>query len=115
MSEKIGGGKHEVTYRGNKGIIASIPYAVTLGAVNFGGVLYLLDPVEDSFTDGAFVGVVIGTYHIDKNNTMACADSGLLKACIRIDFAERKIQGRLSTRSLDGGWDDGGWSDIVTW
>lgn len=35
MSEKVGGGKHEVTYRGNKGIIASIPYAVTLRGLNF--------------------------------------------------------------------------------
>lgn len=92
-----------------------VPYAVTLGAVNFAGILYLKDPLESSYTDGAFIGAVSGTYHIDKDDAEACADNGLLKACIKISFAENKLFGRICTRNFTGGWDCGGWKEIVRW
>jgi hypothetical protein len=93
-----------------------IPYAFTIGAVNFAGVFYLdTSAVEESFTDGAFIGAVVGTYHIDKDDAEACADNNLLKACIKIDFGAKKLFGRLCTRRITGGWDCGGWREILSW
>lgn len=107
---------YDFIHHSSKGVVLSIPYALTLGAVNVAGTLYVADPINDSFTDGAFVGVVVGTYHIDKNNIEACSDNGLIKVCVKLDFSARKLQGRLCTRNVfGGGWDCGGWSDIVSW
>lgn len=93
-----------------------IPYALTLGGVNIAGIFYLKpDSIEDSYTDGAFIGVVVGTYHLDKNNVEACADNGLLKACVKIDIGAKKLYGRLCTRKPFGGWDCGDWQQILAW
>jgi len=118
MTQKfnINGTTIEITHHGKKSVVVPIPYAFVLGAVNIAGIFYLSDPLDESYSDGSFVGVVVGTYRIDKNNAEASADNGLLKVSIRIDIAARKIQGRLCTRNIfNGGWDCGGWSDILTW
>lgn len=92
-----------------------VPYAFGIGAVNFIGVLYLKDPLENSFTDGVFAGAVGGTYHIDKDDVEACGDNGVLKACIKIELDNRRLFGRLCTRKITGGWDCGGWQEIIRW
>ena len=92
-----------------------VPYAVTLGAVNIAGVLYLENPIENSYSDGAFIGVVVGTYHIDKNHAEASADNGILKVSVKLDFAGSKLYGRLCTRKPFGGWDCSDWEEIASW
>ena len=55
------GSKDVVTiHRGNRSIVIPIPYTMTLGGVNFADIFYLVDPIEDSFTDGVWVGVING-------------------------------------------------------
>lgn len=92
-----------------------VPYALTIGAVSFIGILYLKDPIEDTYTDGGFFGAVNGTYHIDKDDTEVCGDNGVLKACIKVVYGDRKLFGRLCTRKITGGWDCGGWVEIMSW
>src|SRR4051812_42321860 len=44
---------------------ADIPYAFTIGAVSFGGMLYIRgDDGADSYTDGVMAGVLDCLYHI---------------------------------------------------
>ena len=103
------------THRGQKSLVP-VPYAFTLGAVNIAGILYYdTASPENSYTDGAFVGVVVGSYHIDKNDAEACADNGLVKVCIMIDFGKKCLFGRLCKRKLTGGWDCDNWTKIVCW
>ena len=92
-----------------------IPYTFTIGAVTFAGTLYLRDPIQNSYTDGVWVGVIDGTYHLDQHNGEACADNGLLKACIKLDLSGKVLYGRLCTRTLTGHWDCGDWKKIVSW
>jgi hypothetical protein len=92
-----------------------IPYAFTVGPESIVGVLYLTDPLEDSYTDGAFSGIVNGTYHIDKDQTEACADNGLYKVCIKVDLTAHKLYGRLCVRKPFDGWDCGPWIELVSW
>jgi hypothetical protein len=95
----------------------SIPYTVPVEGVVFIGVLYINDPLEDSYTEGKFVGVVNGTYRIDKNNPEVCevGPLGLQKACIKIDFAHRKLFGKFCVHQLGGGWLCGEWVELVSW
>jgi hypothetical protein len=37
--------------------------------VNVAGVFHLEDPVENSSTEGAAIGAIIGVYRLDKNKT----------------------------------------------
>jgi hypothetical protein len=103
-----------VIHRGKKYLVP-IPYAITLGGVNIAGILYLADPIEDSYTDGAFIGVVIGTYHLAKDHLEACADNGLLRVCVKIDLENRILYGRYCTRKINGGWDCRDWEEILRW
>jgi hypothetical protein len=117
MGEKIiiGGSEVIITHRGRESIKLSIPYAFSLGAINFVGTLYVEDPLENTFTDGVWAGVVVGTYHVGKDNIEACADNGLTRACVQIRVQARQFCGRIGTRRWDGGWDDGDWKLIVSW
>jgi len=47
------------------------PYFLTIGAVTIAGVFNLEDPLENSSTEGAAAGAVIGTYKLDRNNCEA--------------------------------------------
>ena len=115
MKVNVGSSTYDVRYFDDAKQVG-IPYFFTLGAVTIAGMLYLKDPVEDSFTDGAFAGVVVGTYRIDKNNTEACSDNGLFKICVKIDFPGKTLSGRICTRKLfGGGWDCPGWTKILSW
>lgn len=115
MQIMVGKSPLTITHHADAKIDAAIPYFFSLGAISVAGVLYLRDPIENSYTDGAFAGVVTGTYHLDRNNPEACVDNGLLKACIMVDFAARKVRGRLCSRRPFDGWDCSDWHDILSW
>ena len=112
----VGSQRLQVAIRGNVKSVP-IPYVIPLEAVVFVGVLYLNDPVEDSYTDGAFAGAVNGTYHIDKNEAEVCGvnDLGVLKACIKIDFGAKKLYGRICVPKPFGGWKCGDWQELISW
>jgi len=103
--------KQELMSREERAI--PIPYAFVLGAVNIIGVLYIKDPVKDSYTQGAFAGVVFGTYKINRKKPEACADNLLVKVCIRFDFGKTRLQGKLCTRKWNGKWRCGKWKTII--
>jgi hypothetical protein len=90
-----------------------IPYAFVTGPVNVAGVLYLKTPVEDSYTDGAFVGAVVGTYRLDRRKTETCASNGIIRVCLRLSFEEGSLYYRFCNRKLNGKWSCGGWKRII--
>jgi hypothetical protein len=110
----VGDTTFKVEVRGDFSTVP-IPYTIALGGVNVLGVFYLTDPVENSYTDGAFVGVVVGSYHLDKHNLEACADNGLIRVCVRIDFPHRKLYGRACHREITGHWKCDNWGEILKW
>jgi len=77
--------------------------------------LYLRDPLENSYTDGYFAGVVTGNYHLDKDHTEACADNGLFKVCVKIDFGGKALYGRACYRKPFDGWECSDWKRIISW
>ena len=92
-----------------------IPYAFSIGAVTIVGTLYLRDPLENSYTDGVIAGAVNGTYHIDRDNTEACA-TGIVKLCIRIDFGDKCLYAELCTPCIfPPGWDCHGERTLICW
>lgn len=100
-----------------------IPYAFPLGAVNIAGVLYIRTPVENSYTDGAIIGVVNCTYRLDKNKTdLSCKDptGRILKINLRLDFGRKVLEGRACNGSLGGfpprfRWSCSGWKTLASW
>jgi hypothetical protein len=77
---------------------ANIPYAFTIGAVTFAGMLYIRgDDGRDSYTDGAFGGAVNGGYHIDRNRAHVRLDGTGVRAHILIDFERRHAVGWIDT------------------
>lgn len=78
---------------------ADIPYAFTIGAVTFAGVLYIRG--KNTYTDGAFGGVVIGIYHIDKHNTHIRLDGIGVRAHLLIDFQKKHAVAWIETLGVE--------------
>src|SRR5437868_7020122 len=116
MVDKLMVGRQEVEIVYTDGVRgANLPYAFTVGVETFAGMLYIRDPLENSYTDGYFAGVVTGNYHLDKENGEVCADNGLIKACIRLDIAGRALFGQVCYRKPFDGWDCSDWKRIISW
>ncbi len=99
-------------------VTVPIPYAFVLGAVNVAGIVYLRDPVEDSYTEGALVGVVSGTYKLDKSKTSATfydPTGTLIKVELRADFGDKCLMGRICNRTFTGGWSCTDWTTLASW
>jgi hypothetical protein len=90
-----------------------IPYAFVTGGVNVAGVFYLKEKVEDSYTDGAFIGVVVGTYRLDRRRTETCASNGIIKVCLRVSFSDRTLYYRFCNRKWNGKWSCSGWRRVI--
>lgn len=92
-----------------------IPYAFTIGAINIAGLFHMRDPFEDSSTDGVVVGVVNGSYNLDKNNsTVELYDPTrqLFRLVMQLNIPGRELRGRFDNRKWDGGWNEGDWAVI---
>jgi hypothetical protein len=99
-------------------ITIPIPYAFPLGAVNIAGVIYLRDPAEDSYTEGAIIGVVNGTYKLDKSKTSATfydPTGALVKVELKLEFTPGRLKGRICNRTFTGGWNCSGWTTLASW
>jgi hypothetical protein len=77
---------------------ANIPYAFTIGAVTFAGMLYIRgNDGLDSYTDGAFGGAVDGAYHIDRHKVEVRLDGVGVRGHVLIDFDRRHAVGWIDT------------------
>jgi hypothetical protein len=103
------------SYRDDKDIKTAIPYTFPLGCATVIGILYLKDPIQESYTDGVFAGCVNGSYRIDQHDPEAWADGGLFKIGIKIDFGGHKLFGQFCNRDWTGRWQCHGWKEILHW
>ncbi|RCJ30100.1 hypothetical protein A6769_34295 [Nostoc punctiforme NIES-2108] len=95
-----------------------IPYAGTVGGVSVTGIFYLKDPVEDSYTDGAAIGLVNGTYHLDKNKTeikLYDPSGNLLRLEIVLSFTDEVLKARLCNRRWNGSWRCSDYVTLASW
>lgn len=77
---------------------SNIPYAFTIGAVTFVGVLYIRgDRGRDSYTDGVVGGVVNCIYHLDKDKAKVRCDGLGIRAHLLIDFQRKHAVGWIDT------------------
>ena len=112
----VGGKDITVIHRDNPKIAAAIPYFLTLGIESFAGTLYLQNPVDESFSDGAMAGVINATYHVDKNSVEVCQEGGAFKACVRFELGNNRVLARLCTWNIfQFKWDCGDWQILVSW
>lgn len=98
----------------------AIPYTLTIGAVTIGGIFYLKEPVEDSYTDGYILGFVNGEYHLDKNGSEAVFKGPnpqypQFKAYVKIAWEESRMVGRVCNVRFNGSWNCNGWQELATW
>lgn len=107
--------KRFVSERGLRSI--DVPYAFSVGALNVAGVFHLRDPLDQSSTEGVVVGVVNGTYRLDRNNGVAelrDPTGQLLRFVIELRFSgQGELRARLDTRRWDGQWNEGSW--VIIW
>lgn len=95
-----------------------IPYAFVLGGVNVAGVLYLEDPVENSSTDGAAVGAIVGIYHLDQSHaTVRLYDptNNILRLELALSIKDGTLNARLCNRKWNGRWNCSGWKTVASW
>ena len=95
-----------------------IPYAFVSGGVNVAGVFYLEDPVENSSTEGAAVGAIIGIYRLDRNKTdvkLYDPTGNVLRLDIVLSLAERVLKARICNRRWNGSWNCSGYTTLASW
>jgi hypothetical protein len=94
----------------------NIPYNVSLGAVNISGVLYLKNPIEDSWTNGVMTGVANGTFKLDKNNSSQNFYGPFTKINVNANFTEKEMIATLYLQDLlTGKWKKKGWTYLARW
>ncbi|MBL8892355.1 MAG: hypothetical protein JNL67_20435 [Planctomycetaceae bacterium] len=80
---------------------ADIPYAFSIGAVTFAGMLYIRgSDGRDTYTDGGFAGAVNGVYHLDRHNVHVRGDGVGIRAHILIDFGRKHAVAWIETLGL---------------
>ncbi|MBV9386835.1 MAG: hypothetical protein JOZ78_10455 [Chroococcidiopsidaceae cyanobacterium CP_BM_ER_R8_30] len=95
-----------------------IPYGFTVGAVTFGGNIYLRVPAEETSVEGFFVGIVVGNYSLYQNNpaiSLYDPTGVLIRADVRVDIDGRKLEGRVCTRQFLGDWICTDWATLAAW
>lgn len=93
-----------------------VPYLATVGAATIAGVFHVRDPFEGSSTDGYVVGVVNGSFDINKNNQEASFNDPtgqLLKLIIGFSVPRKELWARLDNRNWDGSWNKG--DTVIIW
>ena len=93
-----------------------IPYFFTVGAATVTGAFHLEEPFENSSTNGVIVGVVNGTYNLNKNDTEAKIydpTGNLFRLVLVFDVAAKEFKGRIDNRNWDGSWNEGSW--VIIW
>jgi uncharacterized membrane protein affecting hemolysin expression len=86
--------------------------------VNVAGVFYLEDPVENSSTEGAAIGAIIGVYRLDRNNTdvrLYDPTGNVLRLDIVLSFAEGVLKARICNRSWNGSWNCSRYTTLASW
>lgn len=95
-----------------------IPYVFASGGVNVAGVFSLEDPAENSSTDGAAVGAIIGIYHLDRNNAdvkLYDPTGNLLRLDIVLSFDDGILKARLCNRKWNGSWNCSDYTTLASW
>ncbi|MDX2272423.1 MAG: hypothetical protein NW237_10825 [Cyanobacteriota bacterium] len=95
-----------------------IPYAFVSVGVNAAGIFYLEDPVENSSTEGAAVGAIIGAYRLDKNKTdvkLHDLSEYRLHLDIVLIFVERVLKARICNHRWNGSWKSSDYTTLVSW
>lgn len=81
--------------------IVPIPYAITLLGVNFAGYVGInTNSPADSYTEGAFAGLVVDTYFINRRHVQVCSSGVGIKACVKIDLQKSKLIGKIYYRKI---------------
>lgn len=90
-----------------------IPFVFSVAAVNLAGVVHIENPIEDTWIEGAAIGVVNGTFKLDKNKQSAKLydpTRNLLRLVIELNIPSGYIRARVDTRRWDGKWNKGSWA-----
>ena len=92
------------------------PYAATIGAVTVTGILYVKSPADNSWTEGVVVGVVNGSYKLDKKGADVNLYGLWSKVNVEINFANREAKATLYSQDiLSGKWYKKGWAKLGSW
>tara|TARA_B110000977_G_C10725478_1_gene356920 strand:+ start:102 stop:491 length:390 start_codon:yes stop_codon:yes gene_type:complete len=92
-----------------------IPYAFSVGAVNIGGIVHVKNPIEDSSVEGVALGVINGSFRLDKNKQRAKLydpTGSLLRLVVELKIPSSYLRARVDTRRWDGKWNKGSWAYV---
>tara|TARA_R110002033_G_C3768549_1_gene227965 strand:- start:170 stop:556 length:387 start_codon:yes stop_codon:yes gene_type:complete len=92
-----------------------IPFAFSVAAVNIGGIAHIKNPIEDTWIEGAALGVINGSFRLDKNNQSAKLydpTGNLLRLVIELNIPGGYFRARVDTRRWDGKWNKGSWAYV---
>lgn len=98
----------------------NIPYSIPIAGALVTGMLYIRDPIENSYTDGVVTGVVIGDYHLDRNKTEVRVydpTGSLFRLDIKLSFNDENVSGRICRRKymFPYKWKCNGWITLASW
>jgi hypothetical protein len=82
--------------------IIRVPYAFVLGGVNFAGYVGVntTNP-QDTYTEGAFAGLVVCDYFLNRNRSEVCCNGVGIRACINLDISSKKLIGSAYYRKIN--------------
>lgn len=103
--------------------IVPIPYAFVLLGVNFAGYVGVnTASPQDTYTEGAFAGLVVCEYFLNRNGSEVCCTGVGLRACINLDIPGKNLRGSVYYRKIkcrgfkcDAVWDKAGEEILASW
>ena len=84
-------------------------------AVNIGGIAHIKNPIEDTSIEGGAIGVINGTFNLDKNrqSPKLYDPSGIvLRLVVELNIPSRYFRARVDTRRWSGEWNKGSWAYV---
>jgi hypothetical protein len=115
----VGGASVTVSLVAHPSLVGQVPYAFSLYGVAVTGVLYINDPIDDSYTEGVVAGAVTGGYKLTRGafETVLYDPTGrVVRFNVQLDYgATRMLRASVCTGNLSGGWDCPPWTDILSW
>lgn len=105
--------------------IVPIPYAFVLLGVNFAGYVGVntSDP-QETYTEGAFAGLVVCKYFLNRNGSEVCCNGVGIRACINLDIPNKTLKGSIYYRKIkcggfpptcDAVWEQAGEETLASW
>lgn len=103
--------------------IIPVPYAFVLVGVNFAGYIGVnTSNPQDTYTEGAFAGLVVCRYFLNRNGSEVCCNGVGIRACINLDIPGKKLRGSVYYRKIDCNlsgcravWDKVGEETLASW